>query len=58
MLLMEGKGIRGGICHSIYQYAKTNIFINIHIYIYIYIYIYKYIYIFTYIYIYIYSSYI
>ena len=44
MLLMEGKGIRGGICHSIYQYAKTNIFINIHIYIY------KYIYIFTHIY--------
>ena len=26
MLLMEGKGIKGGICHCIYQYAKTNIF--------------------------------
>ena len=24
MLLMVGKGIGGGICHSIYQYAKTN----------------------------------
>ena len=24
MLLMVEKGIRGGICHSIYQYAKTN----------------------------------
>ena len=24
MLLMLEKGIRGGICHSIYQYAKTN----------------------------------
>ena len=24
MLLMVGKGIRGGICHSIYQYAKAN----------------------------------
>ena len=23
MLLMVEKGIRGGICHSIYQYAKT-----------------------------------
>ena len=24
MLLMVGKGIRGGICHSIYQYVKAN----------------------------------
>ena len=24
MLLMVAKGIGGGICHSIYQYAKTN----------------------------------
>ena len=24
MLLMVGKGIGGGICHSICQYAKTN----------------------------------
>ena len=24
MLLMVEKGIRGGICHSIYQYAKAN----------------------------------
>ena len=24
MLLMVGKGIRGGICHSIYRYAKAN----------------------------------
>ena len=24
MLLMGEKGIRGGICHSIYQYAKAN----------------------------------
>ena len=24
MLSMTGKGIRGGICHSIYRYAKTN----------------------------------
>ena len=24
ILLMEEKGIRGGICHSIYQYAKAN----------------------------------
>ena len=24
MLLMVEKGIRGGICHSIYQYAITN----------------------------------
>ena len=24
MLLMVGKGIRGGICHAIYWYAKTN----------------------------------
>ena len=24
MLLMLEKGIRGGICHSIYRYAKTN----------------------------------
>ena len=24
MLLMIQKGIRGGICHSIYQYAKAN----------------------------------
>ena len=24
MLLVVGKGIRGGICHSIYQYAKAN----------------------------------
>ena len=24
MLLMVGKAIKGGICHSIYQYAKTN----------------------------------
>ena len=23
MLLMVGKGIRGGICHSIYRYAKA-----------------------------------
>ena len=25
MLLMVGKGTRGGICHSIYQYAKANV---------------------------------
>ena len=25
MLLMVEKDIRGGICHSIYQYAKANI---------------------------------
>ena len=25
MLLMVEKGIRGGICHSIYWYAKSNI---------------------------------
>ena len=25
MLLMVEKGIRGAICHSIYQYAKVNI---------------------------------
>ena len=25
MLLMVEKGIRGGICHAIYRYAKTNI---------------------------------
>ena len=25
MLLMVEKGIRGGICHSIYKYAKDNI---------------------------------
>ena len=24
MLLMAEKGTRGGICHSIYRYAKTN----------------------------------
>ena len=24
MLLMVEKGIRGGICHSIYRYAKPN----------------------------------
>ena len=24
ILLMVEKGIRGGICHSIYQYAKVN----------------------------------
>ena len=24
MLLMVEKGIRGGICHSIYKYAKAN----------------------------------
>ena len=24
MLLMIEKGIRGGICHSIYQYIKVN----------------------------------
>ena len=24
MLLMLEKGIRGGICHSIYQYVKSN----------------------------------
>ena len=24
MLLMGEKGIRGGICHSIYRYAKAN----------------------------------
>ena len=24
MLLMVEKGIRGGMCHSIYQYAKAN----------------------------------
>ena len=24
MLLMVEKGIRGGICHSAYQYAKAN----------------------------------
>ena len=24
MLLMVEKGIRGGICHSIYRYAKAN----------------------------------
>ena len=24
MLLMAGKGIRGGICYSIYQYENTN----------------------------------
>ena len=24
MLLMVGNGIRGGICHSIYRYAKAN----------------------------------
>ena len=24
MLLMVEKGIRGGTCHSIYQYAKSN----------------------------------
>ena len=24
MLLMVEKDIRGGICHSIYRYAKTN----------------------------------
>ena len=24
MLLMVKKGIRGGICHSIYRYAKVN----------------------------------
>ena len=29
MLLMVEKGIRGGICHSIYQYAKaTNKYIK------------------------------
>ena len=24
MLLLVEKGIRGGICHSIYQYARVN----------------------------------
>ena len=24
MLLMVGKGIRGGICHAIHRYAKAN----------------------------------
>ena len=24
MLSITGKGIRGGICHSIYRYAKAN----------------------------------
>ena len=24
LLLMVGKGIRGGICHAILQYAKAN----------------------------------
>ena len=24
MLLMVEKGIRGGVCHSVYQYAKAN----------------------------------
>ena len=24
MLLMVGEGIRGGICHAIYRYAKAN----------------------------------
>ena len=24
MLLMEEKGIRGGVCHSTYQYANCN----------------------------------
>ena len=24
MLLMVGKGIRGGICHAIHRYAKGN----------------------------------
>ena len=24
MLLIVAKGIRGGICHSIYRYAKAN----------------------------------
>ena len=24
MLLMVGKGIRGGVCHSIYRYEKAN----------------------------------
>ena len=24
MILMVEKGIRGGICHAIYRYAKTN----------------------------------
>ena len=24
MLLMIGKGIRGGICHSVHKYAKVN----------------------------------
>ena len=24
MLLMVEKGIRGGICHSVYRYAKAN----------------------------------
>ena len=24
VLLMVEKGIRGGICHAVYQYAKTN----------------------------------
>ena len=24
MLLMVGKGIRGGICHAIYRYGKAN----------------------------------
>ena len=28
MLLMVGKGIRGGISHSIYQYAKANKYMN------------------------------
>ena len=28
MLIMVGKGIRGGICHSIYRYAKANWDVN------------------------------
>ena len=24
MLLMVGKGIRGGICHAVHRYAKAN----------------------------------
>ena len=24
MLILKGKGITGGICYSIYQYAKAN----------------------------------
>ena len=24
MLLMVGKGIRGGVCHSVYRYEKAN----------------------------------